>query len=184
MTTGNKQLTLDIGCGRARMEGAVGLDKSPDSEADVVADIDAPHLPFKSGSFDEVVMMDSLEHVGDVKKTLYEAARVLRPSGSVFIRVPHFSSLHAYSDFTHKNFFSAEGVRRMVEEHPEYGHYYISGFTLASMKIRMWKAWRLLGIEWLANRYPLAYEKLFAFRYPAMALEFRLTVSGESVYKT
>ena len=175
---------LDLWCGRAKREGAIGVDWSADSDADVVADIDAPYLPFKDDSFDEVVMIDTLEHVASVKAAVCEAGRVLRPGGRIFVRAPHFSSLHMYSDFTHRNFFSAEGVRRMAGDHPEYGHYYTSGFELVSLRIKLWRAWRVLGIEWLANRFPLTYEKLFAFRFPAMALEFCLTPKRKSVNKS
>jgi len=175
---------LDLGCGRKAQAGAIGLDISPESGADVVADMDAPHFPFKDGAFDEVVMTDALEHVADVKAALSEAARILRPGGAITARVPHFSSLHMYSDFTHRHFFSAEGIRRMTQEHPEYSHYYISGFKLERLDIKLWRAWRIFGIEWMANRFPLAYEKLFAFRFPAMALEFRLTTAPKSVNKT
>jgi len=167
--------TLDLGCGRAKTPGAVGVDRFIETDADVVADIDAPHLPFKDGVFDRIEMTDSLEHTADVRATLIEAARVLKTGGTLTARVPHFSSLHAYSDFTHKNFFSAEGLGRLLVDDPDYGHYTIGAFEIEFVRITLWKAWRLLGIEWFANRFTQVYEKLFAFRFPAMYMEFRLT---------
>ncbi len=178
---GRQSRILDLGCGRAKREGSIGLDLTLETSADVVADMDSAHLPFKDMTFDEIVMYDSLEHVSDVRATLIEAARILRYGGFISVRVPHFSSLHAYSDFTHRNFFSAEGLRTLFNDDPGYGHYTIQDLRLARLRITLWRAWRLLGIEWLANRFTLIYEKLFAFRFPAMSMEFRLTLREKSV---
>jgi 2-polyprenyl-6-hydroxyphenyl methylase / 3-demethylubiquinone-9 3-methyltransferase len=41
-------------------------------------------LPFADGSFSVIVSLDVLEHVGDLKKTIQEIARVLAPGG-VFV---------------------------------------------------------------------------------------------------
>ncbi|HEV2582661.1 MAG TPA: methyltransferase domain-containing protein, partial [Ktedonobacteraceae bacterium] len=41
-------------------------------------------LPFADGSFSAIVCLDVLEHVGNVKKTIGEIARVLAPGG-VFV---------------------------------------------------------------------------------------------------
>ena len=38
-------------------------------------------LPYDNASFDAVVCVDVLEHVSDLRKVLYEVARILRPGG-------------------------------------------------------------------------------------------------------
>ena len=168
--------TLDLGCGGAKTPGAVGMDRLPLPGVDVVADLDAPCLPFAGETFDEIVMADALEHVADVRRALAESARILAEGGVITVRVPHFTSLHAYSDVTHRHFFSAEGVRRLMGAAPEPSpHLAVPGLVLTSLRIRMWRLWRLVGVEALANRFPTTYEKLFAFIFPAMSLEFRLT---------
>lgn len=171
---------LDLGCGNAKSAGSIGVDICVDTEADVIADINAPYLPFKSETIDEVIMTDSLEHTNDVRATLKEVARLLRQDGSVFIRAPHFSSLHAYSDFTHQHFFSAEGMRMLFQNTPQYGNYTIDKLKISYLKIRMWKIWRWLGVEWFANTFTQVYEKLFAFWFTAMCLEIRLTLTTKS----
>lgn len=180
MNSFSDRKTLDLGCGNAKSPGAIGVDLCVDTEADVVADLNAPNLPFKSETIDEVIMTDSLEHANDVRATLKQTARLLRPEGTIFIRVPHFSSLHAYSDFTHRHFFSAEGLRMLLRNNPQYGHYTIDQLQISYLRIRMWRIWRLLGIEWFANRYTRVYEKLFAFWFTAMCLEIRLTLTAKS----
>jgi len=172
----NKKI-LDLGCGNAKSPGSIGVDLFINTEADVVADLDAPHLPFRSETIDKIIMTDSLEHTADVRATLKEAARLLRPGGAIFIRVPHFSSLHAYSDFTHRHFFSAEGARMLFQDNRLYNHYTINQLEISYLRIRLWKVWRWLGIEWLANTFTQVYEKLFAFWFTAMSLEIRLTLN-------
>jgi ubiquinone/menaquinone biosynthesis C-methylase UbiE len=45
-------------------------------------------LPFASGSFDRVVMMDTLHHVRDQRQTIRELWRVLMPGGRIVIVEP------------------------------------------------------------------------------------------------
>jgi len=50
----------------------------------------AESLPFPPASFDCVISYDVLEHVCDVRKTLEECLRVLRPAGSFYAVFPPF----------------------------------------------------------------------------------------------
>lgn len=174
------RIIVDLGCGNAKSPGSIGVDLFFNTQADVVANLDAPNLPFKSKTIDEIIMTDSLEHTADVRATLKQTARLLREGGTIFIRVPHFSSLHAYSDFTHRHFFSAEGMRALFQNNPQYGHYTINQLKISRLRIRMWKIWRWLGIEWFANTFTQVYEKLFAFWFTAMSLEIHLTLNTKS----
>lgn len=45
--------------------------------------------PFPAASFDQVVVVDYLEHVADDAAFARELARIVRPGGSVIINVPH-----------------------------------------------------------------------------------------------
>ena len=46
-------------------------------------------LPFSSGTFDRVIMMDALHHVLDQKQTAHELWRVLAPGGRILIVEPN-----------------------------------------------------------------------------------------------
>jgi demethylmenaquinone methyltransferase/2-methoxy-6-polyprenyl-1,4-benzoquinol methylase len=46
------------------------------------------HLPFKSGCFDRVILVDALHHVVDQGQTLSEMWRVLSPGGRIIIEEP------------------------------------------------------------------------------------------------
>jgi len=49
---------------------------------------DAEYLPFRSNAFDFVLCSETLEHVADYKRTLFEIFRILRRSGTLVISIP------------------------------------------------------------------------------------------------
>ena len=51
--------------------------------------LDGVRTPFPDRSFDQVVVVDYLEHVADDAAFVRELARIVRPGGSVIINVPH-----------------------------------------------------------------------------------------------
>jgi len=88
---------LDLGCGKGRFAAhlvaagasVVGLDLSPAmlGRAEGVDRVlaSARRLPFAGSTFDAVIAIEVLEHVGDVGPVLLEARRVLRPGGRLAI---------------------------------------------------------------------------------------------------
>lgn len=61
-------MIIDIGCGKNKTKGAVGIDISKESDADITADFDSGYIPLKSNIADTVVCQDILEHIEDTKK--------------------------------------------------------------------------------------------------------------------
>ena len=164
---------LDLGCGSAKTPGAVGIDVSPDTDADIVHDLDQFPYPLEDAGFDHVLMQDVLEHLNNPIRVMEELHRVLRPGGRLQLRTPHFSSALAYSDPTHKHYFSVLAIRCLAE--PCFPHYTAVRFKVVYVTIDFWLPFRLSGIAALANRFPDEYERYFAFRFPAMNVraEFR-----------
>jgi SAM-dependent methyltransferase len=77
--TGLEQLVLaEPG---ARMGGRINLDRAPDGVAPRLERAPAEHLPFRDSSFDTVVSTLVLCTVGNPRRAVAEAARVLRPGG-------------------------------------------------------------------------------------------------------
>jgi len=98
---------LNIGCGKTRIPGSIGLDRVEiEKYVDVVHDLDKVPYPFKAETLDEIHMYHVLEHLHDPVKKMEELYRILKPGGVIFIRVPHFSSLAAFTDITHVRPFS------------------------------------------------------------------------------
>ena len=100
-----KSLWIDIGCGRKKQKGCIGIDVSGDTDADIVTNLDKG-IPLDDNSCERVYANHFLEHVKDFLFFMGEIHRVLKPCGKAFIRVPHYSHPGAFVDFTHKYFFA------------------------------------------------------------------------------
>jgi SAM-dependent methyltransferase len=157
---------LDVGCGSAKHPGAVGLDISADTDADVVHDLDVFPYPIEDGSFDQILLQDVIEHVAEPYRVFAELHRIARPGARIQVRTPHYSSVLAYSDPTHRHYFSALGLRSLAE--PRFAHYTEARFTVVHVTLDLWLPFRATGIAALANRFPGVYESYFAFRFPTM----------------
>src|ERR1700691_5226002 len=148
---------LDIGCGSSKTPGAVGLDISADTDADIVHDLDVFPYPIEDGSFDQILLQDVIEHVREPIKVFEELHRIARPGARIQLRTPHFSSVLAYGDPTHRHSFSTIAIRSPAE--PRFAHYTDVRFRVVHVTLDMWLPFRTLGVSRLANRFPETYEK-------------------------
>lgn len=98
---------LELGCGRRKTPGAIGVDVNPRSEADVIHDLDRFPYPFDDDSFDEVICSDVLEHIDDPIGAVCEIHRILRDGGLVRIRGPFPSGSNLHTDLTHRRAFTS-----------------------------------------------------------------------------
>jgi len=89
---------LDIACANGgwlleRVPSAIGLDfsivaiRQVHSKGLTALVGDAHRLPFRSGAFDTVVSLGSLEHFADPNSSLSEMSRVLKQGGHLFLTV-------------------------------------------------------------------------------------------------
>jgi len=104
----NRHKILDIGCGHVKVPGAVGLDNVDLANVDVVHDIlDFPY-PFDERYFDAIYLKHVIEHFSIMKidEILLECHRILKNNGKLYINVPHAFSIAAFTDPTHKTFFT------------------------------------------------------------------------------
>ncbi len=165
---------LDIGCGSAKTPGAVGLDISADTDADIVHDLDTFPYPIEDASFDQILLQDVLEHVREPIAVFEELHRIARPAARIQLRTPHFSSALAYGDPTHRHYFSTLAIRSLAE--PRFAHYTAVRFRVIHVTLDMWLPFRALGVSGLANRLQEPYEKYFAFRFPTMNIRAEFEV--------
>lgn len=90
---------LEIGCGSGELSPYLknynGIDISKNSCKSIIGD--AHELPFKSDSFDLILLLDLLEHTDD-KLVMEEVYRIIKPNGHVIIMVPAFDFLWSQHD--------------------------------------------------------------------------------------
>jgi SAM-dependent methyltransferase len=166
---------LNLGCGRKYLADAVNVDVTADSKPDVVHDLNRTPWPFPDGRFTEVVANDVIEHLDDVMTIFEEIHRVCANGAVVRIAVPHFSSGNAYSDPTHRNFFSYFTFDCFTDQ-DERSFYTRARFRQRHRQIIFWPT-LLNKIAWrLANRYPMWYELRWAWIFPALFISFELEV--------
>lgn len=95
-------IRLDLGCGKTKKDGFLGVDRRKFEGVDVVAELTDP-WPWADGSVTEVHMSHVLEHFTGLQRVhiFNELYRVLIPGGKASIITPHWCSNRAYGDFTH-----------------------------------------------------------------------------------
>ena len=96
---------IELGCGKKKKPGRIGVDKVDLSEVDIVADIEDGLSFLPDDSVDEIHCRSVLEHIENFENMIKEIVRVLKSDGRAHIFVPHFSNPYYYSDFTHVRFF-------------------------------------------------------------------------------
>ena len=97
---------LDLGCGTAKVPGAIGLDKVRLDGVDVVHDLTQFPYPFEDNSFDVVYLNDVIEHLPDTIGTMEEVYRLCKHRAKVFVRVVNWNSRYAWADPTHVKAFT------------------------------------------------------------------------------
>jgi len=102
-------MKLNLGCGNDYRQGWVNVDVG-NCRKDLHHDLEQLPLPFADNTFNEILMMHVLEHVDRTNFPAFmrELHRVCQPNARIHIEVPYYNSKNAWTDFTHKNFFTEE----------------------------------------------------------------------------
>lgn len=106
---------LDIGCGQRKLPGAVGMDIVNDSTADIIHDTSVIPWPFEDNYFDVVFANHFVEHAENLIDFFNETHRILKPGGRFIMQVPYFRSVDAYTDPTHRHFFTSQSLDYVIE---------------------------------------------------------------------
>ncbi len=92
-------MKIDLGCGRTKLPGFIGLDRFALPGVDVIADLDA-RLPFASDCADLVYSSHAFEHVRELAQLVRELYRICKHLAQICIVTPyHTQGLNAANPY-------------------------------------------------------------------------------------
>ena len=141
-----KEVILNLGCGKTRIPGSIGIDLVKiENYVDIVHDLDILPYPFNDDTVDEIYCYHVLEHLHNPLGIIEEFYRIIKPNRILNIRVPHFSSMGAFSDITHIRPFGYTSFDCLEEE--IYHHFYTkSKFKILNKEIKYFGLYPNKGI--------------------------------------
>jgi len=161
---------LDVGCGRNKTPGAIGMDANPKTHADVIHDLGNVPYPFADDEFDEIVSFHVIEHVPDVMAFVTELHRIAKPGGRIKIVAPHYSNPDWATDPTHRNHLNSYSFNCFIDDRQLFPFYTEVRLKPIRTYVSLANLWRSLGMEFIVNldqRWP-------AFRFARKFWEFYL----------
>ncbi|MBU2530352.1 MAG: class I SAM-dependent methyltransferase [Elusimicrobia bacterium] len=107
---GENRLLLDLGCGKRKRLGYIGIDSVKLDGVDIVCDIEKG-LPFEDNIIDGIWSNFLFEHILSTESLFKEIYRICKNEAIIEFRVPHYQSLTQYQDPTHKAIILPETMR-------------------------------------------------------------------------
>jgi hypothetical protein len=97
-------IKLDLGSGKKKKEGFLGVDSIAFEGVDVVCNLGEDTWPWESNSVEEVHCSHMLEHLKPRQRIHFanELFRVLKQGAKAQVITPHYASVRAYGDLTHE----------------------------------------------------------------------------------
>ena len=130
-------------------------------KVDVVWDLNNYPWPFEDNSLDYVHAWAIIEHLDSPIKAMAEIKRILKPTGTALVRVPHFSAWNNYGDPTHKWQYSI----KMCEN-----HLFNQGMKVIEKKIIFSDNKLLKAFNFIPNLNTTFYDRFLAFILPSNEL--------------
>ncbi len=187
---------LDIGCGTKKLRGVkeyfpdynfegevIGLDSRQEKDVDVICDLEKENIPFPDNTFDIVCSFGVFQYLSKqaMIKVINEIHRILKKGGIFLFKVPYFSKSRTGSYLIIKSdifgFFTLDPFMNGSENKEQYS-YIILGkkdlFKKIKVKAYFNISYKLLGIQFLANKFKRLYESHFCWRLPARTITYEL----------
>ncbi|MEA3329763.1 MAG: hypothetical protein U9Q06_03385 [Nanoarchaeota archaeon] len=102
----NKEIKLNLGCGRSHKKGYINVDVSSEVKPDKIWDLEKVPLPFKDNSISEIVIEHAIEHVRNFIPLMHDLRRICENSAKIEIKVPFYTGHNQFMDPTHVRFFT------------------------------------------------------------------------------
>jgi predicted SAM-dependent methyltransferase len=103
---------LQLGCGDSPKGNAINHDRVKHApHVDVAHDLNLVPWPWPDSRFEHVVARAVLEHLDiDLVASLNECWRILKPGGTLFLKLPYVGAERSYDDPTHRWFFTLRSL--------------------------------------------------------------------------
>ncbi len=141
---------LELGCGRNKHPGAVGIDQIALPGVDVVHDLNQCPFPFENDTFDEIYAIHIIEHLDSILAVMEEIHRISRSNAKVVIITPHHSDAMSWQDPTHKWHLNSYSFS-YFEASYHTNYYTRARFRIRSKHVELASIWKRLGIQSLVN---------------------------------
>lgn len=106
---------LNLGCGFNKLPNMVNVDAYDVCSPDVVWDLNKFPYPWEDNSVDGIVAYHIFEHLIDWWPAFLECTRILKPGGTLEIRVPDESSATALTYRDHHHVFGLVSFHGAIE---------------------------------------------------------------------
>lgn len=97
----NTPLKINLGSSGFNEPGYINVDIRSAIKPDVIHDLNVFPYPFKGDSADDIRLVHVLEHLEKPFLVMQELHRILKPGGTLYIAVPHFSRGFTHAEHTH-----------------------------------------------------------------------------------
>jgi len=106
----NHLVKVELGCGRTKNEGYIGIDRFEFPGVDIVADLNEG-IPMEDNSVDILYAGGSLEHLENLSHTMSEIYRVCRNRAIVYVIAPYHNTSVNQANVYHKQVFNEDTFR-------------------------------------------------------------------------
>lgn len=171
-------LIFNIGCGKKKQDAAaIGLDRQPGSDADILCELLHFPWPVLDGCADKVYLSHVIEHQPDVLRAMAEVHRIAKPGAEIVVVTPHYSSPDSYTDPTHLVHLGFHSFDYLVQESFENFTYGAGGFRILERRLSFGGNFLLDNLGRIISSISMDfYEKHFAWIFPARNICCRLAV--------
>jgi len=174
---------LDIGCGKNKYisknkeDLVIGIDMFNFPGVDISHNLEKIPWPVKDNEFDKVICSHILEHVGNLTEVMNEIWRVCKNGSEIIIYSPYFSNYGAYTDITHKHFFTSESFDYFDPSTKLFNQYSSKNnlkFNIIEKKLIFGRPFNLFSK--IFNNFIGFYERFLPYLFPARQIYFKLEV--------
>lgn len=165
----------DIGCGPNKFPNSTGVDivERP-GVVDIVHNLDIYPWPLEDNSFDVLICNHLIEHVDDFVAMVKEFHRILKPSGYLIARTPHYSHVDSYVDPTHKRHMTMNSFNYFLENTDRSKLYSEPLFRKDEITLSFGSGFYSQTGKLLSKVSMRKYEKYWCRIFPANTLYYRL----------